>query len=504
MKRTFYTFLILVIFQLKFIFAQNFIYNFNGLSIQPDTSIKIFQLSQNPALLNYDEDEELLYIKTSFSSSDEKLKRYFDPGKINFYQVRFSGKKKIGDNQIFKGIFEFNKLIRKNWNWIFNKDYDSGNPFLLGDSSSGSSTFNGIYFNANYFNQIFENSSVGAGLEYFVDEGLKQVSPKPTSQHRNIKFTLGVNYSPLRLINLSLSGIVEDKKEDISYKEDESAVYREIILMKFRGIDYPIIVKKKTETRILYLNNYAISGDITFRPYNSFLFYSRINKGIEQTVSKEEITNPSNQGYFQNDYLNFEMKSEAVWTERLKTNLSFKFFNSSGWAKHPSFYSLLSEQEQSLSGITGNVFYRFNDKLSLNLGVGFGQFKFDLNDYYSNVLFSIKSQLFSLQTGLKFYFTNAISISTNFLIEKHSPISSKEFYENSGIYFLSFLKNDLDYFKTGFNRYNLSFLIMMQLFAGEVLFAMDYNYLKPVSSSVWNNVQNRNIKSFIEYRVKVY
>jgi hypothetical protein len=102
MKRTFYTFLILVIFQLKFIFAQNFIYNFNGLSIQPDTSIKIFQLSQNPALLNYDEDEELLYIKTSFSSSDEKLKRYFDPGKINFYQVRFSGKKKIGDNQIFK------------------------------------------------------------------------------------------------------------------------------------------------------------------------------------------------------------------------------------------------------------------------------------------------------------------------------------------------------------------------------------------------------------------
>jgi len=45
---------------------------------------------------------------------------------------------------------------------------------------------------------------------------------------------------------------------------------------------------------------------------------------------------------------------------------------------------------------------------------------------------------------------------------------------------------------------------MMQLFAGEVLFAMDYNYLKPVSSSVWNNVQNRNIKSFIEYRVKVY
>jgi len=504
MKQTFYTIFILLIVHLKFSVGQNFIYNFNGLSFQPDTAIKIFMPGQNPALLNYDEDQELLYIQTAYSFSDEKFKRYFDPERINYYQVRFSGKKKIGDNQIFKGIFEFNKLTRKNWNWIFNKDYDSGNPFLFGDSSIGNSNFNGIFFNANYFNQIFHNSSIGAGLEYYVDEGLKQVSPKPTSQHRDIKFTLGLSFSPLRSINMSLSGIIEDKKEEIFYKEDESAVYKEITLFKFRGIDFPILVKKKTETRILYLNNYAISGDITFRPFNSFLFYSRINKGIEQTVSKEEITNPTNQGYFQNDYLNFEMKSETFWTERLKTNLSFKYFTSSGWAKHPSFSLLLSEQKQNLSGITGNISCRLNEKLNASFGLGYGQFNYDLSDYYSNVLFDTKSQLISLQTGLKFYFTTSISLETNLLIEKLSPVSSTEFYENSGIYFISFLKNDLDYFKTEFNRYNLSFLITMQLFSGEILLSTNYNYLKPINRSVWSNVQNQNIKTFIEYRLKVY
>lgn len=504
MKRTFYTIFILLIIHLKFSVGQNFIYNFNGFSCQPDTSIKIFMLGQNPALLNYDEDHELLYIKTSYSFSDEKFKRYFDPERINYYQVRFSGKKKIGDNQIFKGVFEFNKLVRKNWNWIFIKDYNSGNPFLFGDSSSGGSNFNGIYFNANYFNQIFHNSSFGAGLEYFVDEGLKQVSPKPTSQHRNIKFTLGFNYSPLKFINLAIAGMIEDKKEEIFYKEDESAVYKEITLFKFRGIDFPIIVKKKTETRILFYNNYAFSGDIIFKPSDSFLFFSRIYKGIDQSISKEEITNPTNQGYFQNDYFNFEMKSETFWTGRLKTNLSFKYFTSSGWAKHPSFNSLLSEQKQNLSGITGNISYRLNEKLNANFGLGYGQFNYDLSDYYSNVLFDTKSQLISLQTGLKFYFTNSILLETNLLIEKHSPVSSEEFYENSGIYFMSFLKNDLEYFKTEFNRYNLSFLITMQLFSGEIILATDYNYLKPINSSIWNNVQNQNINTFIEYRVKVY
>lgn len=98
---------------------------------------------------------------------------------------------------MFKGIFGFNKLIRKKWDLVFSKDYSTGNPFLIGDSSSGSSVFNGIYFDANYFNRFSEKFTIGAGLEYYVDEGMKRVSPKPTSQHRNILFKFGSTFSPL-------------------------------------------------------------------------------------------------------------------------------------------------------------------------------------------------------------------------------------------------------------------------------------------------------------------
>lgn len=504
MKKIFSKTLIFLSLQLSLSNAQNYIFNFNQLSIQPDTSIKIFLLSQNPSLLKYDEDKEQLYINTSFLDFDEKFKRYFDPGKINLYQIQFSGKKKIGENQIFKGVFGFNRLLRKNWNWIFTKNYDAGNPFIIGDSSTGSSTFNGIFFNANYFNQIFSNSSIGAGLEYFVDEGLKQVSPKPTSQHRNIKFTFGISYSPNSFFELAFSGKAEDKKEEISYKEDEGAVYKEVTLFKFRGLDFPIVVKKKTETRILYHNNYEFDADLILRPFNSFLIFGRIEKGIEQAISKEEITNPTNQGYFQNDYFKLKMKSEIEMNRKLKSNLSFDYFITDSWSKHPNFISLMSEQNQNLSRLTGNIFYNFDDNFNVYIGAGFGQFKFNLNDYYSNIDFDITSHLISFQSGLRLNFHNSISFETNFLIERYSPINSAEFYRNSGVYFLSYFKNDLEYFKTKFNRYKISLLLNMQLFSGEILISTDYIYLKPESDFSWSNSHNRNIRSSIEYRVKVY
>lgn len=504
MKKILFNSLIFLFFELSFSNAQNYIYNFNQLSVQPDTSIKIFWMTHNPSLLKYDEDQELLYVKTSFFDSEEEFKRYFEPEKINLYQIQFSGKKKIGDNQIFKGVFGFNKLFRKNWNWIFTKDYDTGNPFFVGDSSTGSSTFNGIFFNANYFNQILSYSSVGAGIEYFVDEGLKQVSPRPTSQHRNIKFTFGISYSPLKFFELAFAGIVEDKKEEISYREDESSVYREVTLLKFRGFDFPVVVKKKTETRILYHNNYVFNTDLILKPFNSILILGKIEKGIEQILSRDEITNPINQGYFQNDYIKFDLKSEFKLNNKFKNNLSAEYFQSYSWSRHPDFISLMSEQNQKFTRLSENIAYNLKDNLKIYFGLGAGYFKFNLNDYYSNVNFNLTSQLLSLQTGLKFNIKSSISFETNLLIEKYSPISSTEFYINPGIYFQNIFKNDLEYFKTKFNRYKYSFLLRMQLFSGEILLSTDYNYLKPDEGFYWSNSHNKNINSLIEYRVKVY
>ncbi len=178
--------------------AQNFIFDLNDLSSKPLSTFQIYDESQNPALLNLDQDDERLKISSFYNSNQNKIKRAFIPTAEDFVQIQFSGKKKIGDNQIFKGIFAFNKLRRKNWDWIFTKDFRSGNPFLLGDSSSGNSNFNGIYFDANYLNQLSERLTIGAGLEYFVDEGLKQVSPKPTSQHRDILFKIGSSFVILK------------------------------------------------------------------------------------------------------------------------------------------------------------------------------------------------------------------------------------------------------------------------------------------------------------------
>lgn len=484
--------------------AQNFIFDLNDLSSKPLSSIQIYDESKNPALLNFDTDDERLNISSFYNSSKNRIKRTFVPTEENFIQIQFSGKKKIDNNQIFKGIFAFNKLIRKNWDWVFTKDFRSGNPFLLGDSSSGNSTFNGIYFDANYFNNLSERFSIGAGLEYFVDEGLKQVSPKPTSQHRDILFRIGSSYD---FSNYLIAGILiqlEDKKEEISYREDEGAVYKEITLLKFRGVDLPISIKKKTENRIAFLNGFSIASDLIYSPLKSFKVFANVRKGIEQILQKEEITNPQNQGYFQNDYLRAKLNSQLKLSETLSSSIGIEYFNSSSWSRHPNFFSVVSDNDQTFISVKGTLNYQLSSKLSFGLGTGLGQLRMKLNDYYSNVLFDLSSNLFMLLNEFDFKFTEIVGLKTFLIFENYKPRKAELWFFNPSAYFINFFSKDFEYFSTEFFKYELGLSTILNTIFGEFDFDLFYIYYEPRNSSPKLKNYNSDLRTILSYRVKVY
>ncbi len=503
MNKFFISILLLALILSK-LYSQNFIFDPINLPSIPDTAAEIFLLSRNPALLNFDVEDERLNITSSFHSNKNQFKRFFVPERIDFYQIQFFGKKHIGETQIFKGQFGFSKEFRKNWNWIFTKDYKSGNTFLLGDSSSGNSVFNGILFDANYFNQLTEKFTIGAGLKYFVDEGIKQVSPKPTSQHREISISIGSTFSFLQNLKIGVSVNAEDKKEEISYKEDEGAVYKEITLFKFRGYDFPVAVKKKTETRISFHNLYLLNGDIIFEPTQWIKFFGNIKKGIEQILQKEEVTNPKSQGNFQNDYLKIRFNFSLKPIEKLSAIMGLEYFNSENWSRHPDFFTVVSDGNQNVIILKGNFTYFLSSNLSFNAGAGFGQLQFQLNDYYSEVNFDFKSHFYSLLGGLNINVFERIGMKILFSLEKYNPFVSNLKFSNPATYFMNYLKKDFDYFSAEFNKYEAGISFLIDLKIGEFIYDFNYRYYKHVNSFNRNNLVNTAFQSNLSFRKKVY
>ncbi len=142
--------------------------------------VNSYYVGNNPANLFEDKEEELLTIHSLYNSTSGDFKRAIDPGEINNYQLGAYGKKSISSTQIFKGSFGFQRTEYNDWQWLFTKDYSSGNPFLIGNTTTGNSRFNGIIMSSEYCNKITEDFSVGAALRYAVDEGLKEITPKPS------------------------------------------------------------------------------------------------------------------------------------------------------------------------------------------------------------------------------------------------------------------------------------------------------------------------------------
>lgn len=503
MKKLLYNFILTVVVT-NCVYSQNFIYDFNALTTKPDSIMSVFEISRNPSLLNYDLDDERLKITSSYNSVDNRFRRFFIPGGEDFYQIQFSGKKKIGENQLFKGIFGFNKLIRKKWDLVFSKDYSTGNPFLIGDSSSGSSVFNGIYFDANYFNRFSEKFTIGAGLEYYVDEGMKRVSPKPTSQHRNILFKFGSTFSPLEELRFGISINVEDRKEEISYKEDEGAVYKEITIYKFRGVDLPIAIKKKTESRVAFYNGYFINGDLIFTPSQGFEVFGNVKKGIEQITQKEEITNPQSQGSYINDYLKVKFLSKINQIENFTSLVGFEYFTSDYFSKHPNFFTVVSDGKQKFISFNGNFYYQIKSDFLINAGFGFGNFQYKLNDYYSDVFFNLSSNLFSVLAGFRINLLEKLGIKISFIIEEYKSKKWELSFTTPDVYFVNYFKRDFNYLGTNFRKYVSEFSIQYNSSFGEFVFDFNYFYWKPENSTSSSIGNNSGLFSKLTYLVKVY
>ncbi|MDZ7763805.1 MAG: hypothetical protein U5K00_05195 [Melioribacteraceae bacterium] len=341
---------------------------FNSI-IDQKYKINSYYIGGNPAYLNQEVSDERLLIETAFDNRQGDFKPFVMPKDQSEFQLSFTGKKVVSDHGIFKGSAGFNKEIRNNWDWVANKNYERNKTFIYGDSTSGTSRYHSILLNAQYSDELLSNLNFGFSLDYAVDEGLKKVSPKPESEHRDIYLNLGFSYDIDSENSVGLVVKFHDFTEEIDYREDQGAIYDETIILKFTGYDYPSVYNKKVEERRSYTNAYF--AVLNFQHHSDNLkAVASFTAGFDKLHIKDGGTDPIPKGFSKNNIL----IGDAVLLYKLSNNmlasLKYQYSSVNFWSKHPDFDVLIMEEETPSQFVNLGIEYLVDETISIGIEGG--------------------------------------------------------------------------------------------------------------------------------------
>jgi Family of unknown function (DUF6850) len=478
--------------------------NFFNTLFSNKTKVNSYYIGDNPAYLKWEESDERLLIQSYFNNTDGEFKSFLDPGKSNNYQLNFSGKKQISKNQVFKGSFAFQNEERIGWDWLTTKYYYTGSPFLLGDSTSGTTRYNSMLINAEYSGKIFNRLHVGFSLSYGVDEGLKKVTPRPISEHRDLFFNLGIGYFFDEFTSAGLVLKTYDFNEKIIYKEDQGGLYRETIIFKLRGYDFPLKYYKKRETRYSYHNGYA--GTITFQHSTKLLSIAAAATIEMENISVQDGTNdPQPEGYWKNDKFEGETQLLLYPAETITCGFYYKFNYSKMWARHPVFQSTFMENENPTHNISAGVEWSLTEDLAVGVEMSAATTDEKYNDYYSDISWKNQKLILAPKLGINYRWnewlqTYAAYEYSNCKADKKELLVSEptDFYNN-------FRSIDIQYNLSDFNMHSAYLkTTIIPSGIGEFNIYIIYSKIQSDKNSYFNGSSRSSITGVVEYRVAAY
>lgn len=466
--------------------------------------VNSYYVGNNPAFLKWEKSDQRLSVKTFYSNSEGDFKTFSTPEKEKLYQLTFTGKKEISETQIFKGSFSVLKNERYNWQWIQTKMYNTGSPFLFGDSTTGLTRYNIMNLNAQYSANVFNDFYVGFAIDYSVDEGLKKVSPRPTSEHRDIYFSLGAGYMLDKNTTIGLSCKVYDYNEKIIYAEDEGAVYSETILLKFKGYDYPARISKKTETRYSYYNKYFTSLD--FQHLTDRLTVSGIaGFGMDNISVSDGSNDPIPAGYFRNNNFKCAVNTLYKLSNFWDAGLYYSFEQNNMWSRHASYDIITSEEKIPLHKIGAG--FQLNLTKDFSAGVEFETqiSKRDTKDYYSNIYWQSDIVELTPRIGFNYKWNEKISTFLSYAYSNHKASNPYLSVKDNTIYFSNYRILDVEYYLTNYTCHSLYLKIDLDFSSvGSFSVYALYKTIIPTNSARFTDVNRNFINAGIEYKVLVY
>ena len=469
--------------------------------------VNSFYIGGNPAYLKFDNSDELLSIQSTYTNETGDYKKYIDPETTRLYQLSFTGKKTLDSQQVFKGSFGIQKLERKKWDWFFTKYYDNWNPFLFGDSTSGNSHYNGIVMNAGYSAVLGGKYLIGANINYSVDEGLKEVTPHPTSKNRDIDFSFGGGYLLNDKISFGAYANIYDYQEIIDYEQDDFALYQETILLKYTSYNRPYVLPVKTGTRYSYQNGYSGYANMTAKPNEWISTAVYVGGGFEHSTLQDGSTVVYPAGYYENTFYKGGVNALFNITDKLNAGLYYDFKIDDMWARHPSFDVVIMQNNFPEHIIKAGVDYQFCKNIKAGVEAGIDIAKYDYKDYFSQITWSAKPKKTMLGVGSQVKYNDNFSFFISFNYSHQSSDDNSFLFspENGGSAANIIRKNDILFYQTNYNQYAVSFTPAYQLKSlGLVKLNLNYSYIKPEKEFWANSAKRETFEANLEFRLNVY
>jgi len=338
--------------------AQEFVEQTNGMKVvrQSADAMNIYGSGGNPAWLFFSQEESALRVHLSTRSSTGGYHRPFEPGYENSYEYCVEGARELAGRHAVKGQFGFQQELRGDWRWMSTKSYDNGSPFLLADSTVGATSYSGIVLSGIYSVLLSDGFVAGAQLNYGVNNGLKEVSPKPTSTNRDLSTILGVAYILDKTSVIGLMFKYADRQEEIVYQVDQGAISQQTILYKFRGIDSYLRVTNNTETRRSQFRSYRGIVNIAMNVEENTAIVADGGGGVETISLTDGGTSPISQGYWQNSIGEIHLRAQRSWND-LIIAAAVEYLMSNQWARHPMYdVTLMKRSDRHASFGIGSRF----------------------------------------------------------------------------------------------------------------------------------------------------
>lgn len=160
-----------------------------------DNGVNPYDFGRNPSWLLRDYDYSYIRFVASLEELSGDLRREYDPHLVNDLYLGFSGVKTLGSNQVVRGYFDYRRLFdREVYRNLESDQYND--PFYLNDRTTGDFQYYGPRTSIDWSLRLREGLYVGAGFDYDISTGLKQVYTRPEIVHNYFRGNFGLTWSP--------------------------------------------------------------------------------------------------------------------------------------------------------------------------------------------------------------------------------------------------------------------------------------------------------------------
>ena len=402
----------------------------------------------NPALQRVSHPGDDLQMAFLFDDQSGAFRRFVDPGRHASYAVLASGSKTVGDRQLFQGSFGFQRTQYHDWQWLSTRFYEEAHPFLKADSTTGLSRYNEIVFTGGYAIELRPGWNAGATLYYMVDEGLKDVAPKPLSTHRDIRFRLGSSYRTGQF-EFGAFGGIDDREEELRYTEYEGAILEETVLINFRGYDRPIVQRRDRETRISRGTSWHYGAHGSWLLPEGLRLHAQYRGSSSALDIEEDITRPRKEGYTSS--LSHLVDADLIWNRgETMVAAGYRFTSAERWAEFQPFDVLLTDASRRMHRFVTGWSSQVADELEVGLEwqIAYGDQSED--DYYSDIAWSVDYSDIGFRTGFAGQVSHRMRLTAHYGYLNRSASNSRLEKGQTGRFFNEYRRRDIDFMLSGY------------------------------------------------------